>query len=145
MPNGSEFSMDRRTTSMGRPFAQYDCPLRYSWIKSTFSRSRSVLMVNPSLCHSCGQIMSREMGSAYPVPMKDIAREALDSALGHGVTYADVRVVESKERALTTKNGKPGHIASSDSVGLGVRVIVDGCWGFAATDDLSKAGIQKAA
>ena len=77
--------------------------------------------------------------------MKDIAREALDSALGHGVTYADVRVVESKERALTTKNGKPGHIASSDSMGLGVRVIVDGCWGFAATDDLSKAGIQKAA
>jgi TldD protein len=74
--------------------------------------------------------------------MKDIAREALDSALGRGVTYADVRVVESKERALTTKNGKPGHIASSESMGLGIRVIVDGCWGFAATDDLAKPSIQ---
>jgi TldD protein len=77
--------------------------------------------------------------------MKDIAREALDSALGRGVTYADVRVVESKERALTTKNGKPGHIASSESMGLGIRVIVDGCWGFAATDDLAKPSIQETA
>jgi TldD protein len=77
--------------------------------------------------------------------MKDIARQALDSALHRGVAYADVRVVESKERALTTKNGKPGHIASSESMGLGVRVIVDGCWGFAATDDLTKAGIEAAA
>ena len=77
--------------------------------------------------------------------MKDLATAALDSTLRSGVTYADARVVESHHRALSTKNGKPGHIASSESMGLGIRVLVAGCWGFAATDDLSKKGIEAAA
>src|SRR5271166_1551142 len=77
--------------------------------------------------------------------MKDIAREALDSALHGGVAYADVRVIESKERVISTKNGKPGHIASSETMGLGIRVLAGGCWGFAATDDLTKSGVQEAA
>jgi len=77
--------------------------------------------------------------------MKQLALDALDSALRPGVTYADVRVVESRERDLATKNGKPGQISSSESAGLGIRVLADGCWGFAATDDLSKAGVESAA
>src|SRR5271165_3605527 len=77
--------------------------------------------------------------------MKDIAREALDSAVHGGAEYADVRVIESKERAISTKNGKPGHIASSESMGLGIRVLAGGCWGFAATDDLSKSGVESVA
>ena len=77
--------------------------------------------------------------------MKDLATAALDSALRNGVTYADARVVESRDRALSTKNGKPGHIAGSESIGLGIRVLVGGCWGFAATDDLTKKGIESAA
>src|SRR5271155_2418342 len=77
--------------------------------------------------------------------MRKLAIEALDNALRPGVTYADVRAIESKDRGLSTKNGKPGHAASSESAGLGIRVLAGGCWGFAATDDLSKAGIERAA
>ncbi len=77
--------------------------------------------------------------------MKQLALQALDAVLGPGVTYADVRVIESRDRDLSTKNGKPGHVASSESAGLGIRVLAEGCWGFAATDDLSKAGVEAAA
>jgi TldD protein len=77
--------------------------------------------------------------------MKETALQALDAALRPGVTYADVRVVESRERDLSTKNGKPGQISSSESIGIGIRVLAAGCWGFAATDDLSKAGIESTA
>ena len=77
--------------------------------------------------------------------MKKLAFEALDSALRPGVTYADVRLVESRERDLSTKNGKPSQVSSSESAGLGIRVLAEGCWGFAATDDLSKAGVESAA
>src|SRR5215472_2921453 len=77
--------------------------------------------------------------------MKDIAAQALDYALSSGVSYADVRVIESKDRALSTKNGKPGQVASAESMGLGIRVLAGGCWGFAATDDLTKSGVQAAA
>ena len=77
--------------------------------------------------------------------MKELALEALDLAMQPGVTYADARLIESRERELSTKNGRPGNVASSESRGLGIRVLADGCWGFAATDDLTKAGIEAAA
>jgi TldD protein len=77
--------------------------------------------------------------------MKQLALQALDFSLQSGVTYADVRVQQCEERDLSTKNGKPGHVSSSESAGLGIRVLANGCWGFAATDDLSKAGVEAAA
>ncbi|MGH9666867.1 MAG: TldD/PmbA family protein, partial [Bryobacteraceae bacterium] len=77
--------------------------------------------------------------------MRQTAEDALDRALRGGVDYADVRVISSRDRQLSTKNGKIGHIGTSESMGLGVRVLVDGCWGFAATDDLSRAGVESAA
>jgi TldD protein len=77
--------------------------------------------------------------------MKQLALEALESALRPGVTYADVRVIESRERELATKNGKPGQVASGESAGIGIRVLAGGCWGFAATDDLTKSGVESAA
>ena len=77
--------------------------------------------------------------------MKQIALQALDAAMRAGVTYADVRVIESRERELATKNGRPSQVSGAQSLGLGVRVLVDGCWGFAATDHLTAEGIESAA
>ncbi len=77
--------------------------------------------------------------------MKRIAEEALDAATRAGVAYADVRAIESLHRHVSTKNGRPGTVASSESRGIGIRVLADGCWGFAATDDLSREGLAKAA
>ena len=77
--------------------------------------------------------------------MKDLALQALDAIARGGVTYADVRAVEARERDVTTKNGKAGHVFSSESQGIGIRVLAFGCWGFAATSDVSKEGIEAAA
>jgi TldD protein len=77
--------------------------------------------------------------------VRSLAVEALNYALRSGVAYADVRVVEGRERLLTTKNGRPGHLSMSESIGLGLRVIADGAWGFAATDNLTQGGIEATA
>jgi TldD protein len=77
--------------------------------------------------------------------MKDLALRALDAATSRGVSYADVRAQHVREREITTKNGKTGHAGSSESMGIGIRVIADGCWGFAATDDLTPQGLETAA
>jgi len=77
--------------------------------------------------------------------MRLLALDALDSALHPGVTYADVRAIESRDRELATKNGKPGQVSSAESAGIGIRVLAEGCWGFAATDDLTKTGVESAA
>src|SRR3954451_1260439 len=77
--------------------------------------------------------------------MKDLALRALDAVSRRGVTYADVRAVDSRDRDLSIKNGKVGHVSSAESQGLGIRVVAHGCWGFAATDDLTAEGIDRAA
>jgi TldD protein len=77
--------------------------------------------------------------------MKHLAQRALDTATAEGATYADVRVMDIRQRYLSTKNGRTSQVRESESLGLGVRVIADGAWGFASTDDLSAAGVDRAA
>jgi len=77
--------------------------------------------------------------------MKDAALRALDAATRPGVTYADVRAIDIRDREIATKNGKAAHVGAGESVGIGVRVLAFGCWGFAATDDLSHDGVERCA
>ncbi len=77
--------------------------------------------------------------------MKDFAQWSLDTALARGASYAEVRVEDIRERYLSTKNGRTAQVRESQSCGLGVRVIADGAWGFASTDDMTRAGADKAA
>ena len=77
--------------------------------------------------------------------MHDIAGWALDAAMDSGASYADVRVEQLRHRSLATKNGKLGHASDSESQGIGVRVIVEGAWGFAASDEASRAAVEATA
>jgi TldD protein len=77
--------------------------------------------------------------------MNDFAQFALDAATGPGVQYADVRVEHARDRHISTKNGKVSATLASESVGAGIRVLRNGGWGFAATDDLSREGLERAA
>jgi TldD protein len=82
---------------------------------------------------------------SHLMSMKQIADWALNTATQGGAGYADVRVVDDRHRTLGTKNGKVGNAASSESLGVGVRVLLDGAWGFASTDDLSKEAVDRTA
>lgn len=77
--------------------------------------------------------------------MRDLAARALRVAARTGVSYADVRAEHARERQISTKNGRPSNVASHDNAGVGIRVLVEGCWGFAATDNLTDAGLEAAA
>ena len=77
--------------------------------------------------------------------MREFAQIALDTAVTRGATYADVRVMDIRQRYLSTKNNQPSQVRESQSQGLGIRVIADGAWGFASTDDLSRASIDRTA
>ena len=78
--------------------------------------------------------------------MLSFARNALDAAAGRSrVTYADVRIEETRGRMLATKSGRLAGASSTESRGIGIRVIAGGAWGFAATDDFSKEGLEAAA
>src|SRR5712672_3371823 len=77
--------------------------------------------------------------------MYDLATAALDTARLRGASYADVRAMHMRQRDLTTKNGQVGTLAQSESIGLGIRVLANGAWGFASTDRLTREGVAACA
>src|SRR2546422_10087074 len=77
--------------------------------------------------------------------MKHIADWALNVANLRGASYADARLADDRSRGLATKNGKIGHAADSESLGIGVRIIADGAWGYAASEDLSRSAVEATA
>src|ERR1700690_1954238 len=77
--------------------------------------------------------------------MQDWAVWAIDTAKRRGATYSDARVMDIRHRDIAVKNGEVGTLAESESLGIGIRVIADGAWGFASTDRLTREGVQACA
>jgi TldD protein len=77
--------------------------------------------------------------------MRDLTDRALDTAAQLGATYADVRIVRRLEESISVKTGRVEAVASGESEGFGVRVIVNGAWGFASSHRLETAEIDRVA
>ncbi|MEM2676847.1 MAG: TldD/PmbA family protein [Candidatus Bathyarchaeia archaeon] len=73
----------------------------------------------------------------------DFGKLALEEAVKKGATYADIRISEILNENLTAKNGEPETISFSQMKGFGVRVIVDGAWGFAGSVDITRDEIKR--
>src|SRR5512141_40093 len=68
--------------------------------------------------------------------MRDLTDRALNTAQALGASYADARVVRRREESIAVKTGKVEGVAMGETEGFGVRVIVDGAWGFASSHRL---------
>ncbi|HXG25660.1 MAG TPA: TldD/PmbA family protein [Candidatus Binatia bacterium] len=68
--------------------------------------------------------------------MRDLTNRALDTAARLGASYADVRVVRRRDESINVKSGRVEGVAMGETDGFGVRVLVDGAWGFVASDAL---------
>jgi TldD protein len=76
---------------------------------------------------------------------KRMADVALNAARSKGATYTDVRIGRYLNQFVVTREDKVQNIVNTESYGLGVRVIANGGWGFAATDKMDTDSIAKAA
>ena len=77
--------------------------------------------------------------------MRDLAERALDAAMPAGASYADVRLVARTTEVVTVKNGRLVGVTRDEDEGCGVRVLVDGAWGFAGVDRLDARSLEEAA
>lgn len=77
--------------------------------------------------------------------MQELAEHAIDAAVGAGAGYADARVVHRRAQHVATKNGEVDSLSDGETEGIGVRVLVDGAWGFACDPTLSAQGARDAA
>jgi TldD protein len=71
------------------------------------------------------------------LPLHPVADAALDRARALGAEHADVRVERITGQVLRLRDGSVVTAQDAATVGLAVRVIVDGTWGFASHTDLT--------
>lgn len=79
---------------------------------------------------------------------RELMQVALDVAKSSGASYADVRVSARRQQNVNTRDKIVQGVSDNDTYGIGVRTLVDGAWGFAATSQLTKdavASITKSA
>lgn len=69
---------------------------------------------------------------------------AVGEARSSGASYADCRYVEIEDESLSFSNGSPESVQKSSDKGLGVRVLVDGAWGFFGTSVITTKEISRA-
>src|SRR4051794_847237 len=77
--------------------------------------------------------------------LDDVVSRALDAAKKGGATYADVRIVRRRTESISTREDHVVSVGANETYGIGVRVIVDGAWGFAAVARVDGASAQEAA
>src|SRR4051812_44609282 len=75
---------------------------------------------------------------------KRLADVGLNAARSGSATYADVRIGRYLNQFVVTRENKVQNVRSTESYGVGIRVIANGTWGFASTNDVTPDGIMKA-
>ncbi|HUT35897.1 MAG TPA: TldD/PmbA family protein [Planctomycetota bacterium] len=77
--------------------------------------------------------------------MKELANVALNAARTGGASYADIRISRHRDQAVHTREDRVQSVSDAESFGFGVRVLLDGAWGFAASHRVEKDAIADAA
>ncbi len=76
--------------------------------------------------------------------MKKIVNDIINRLNIPSITFADVRLTVTDGQTIYFRKGELKHFSSeTDSVALGVRVLIDGSWGFAGTTELSRGAIDR--
>jgi TldD protein len=75
--------------------------------------------------------------------MQDLLDRAMNLAQTRSAQYADARVIENETETLVLQNGEMRTLESSKNIGVGVRVLVEGAWGFASSRDLSLGEVDR--
>ena len=81
--------------------------------------------------------------TAYP--LRELAAAALQRAADLGAQHADFRAERIRGQQIGLSDGSLETLFDADDLGLAVRVVLDGTWGFAATVDLTQAAAVRAA
>ena len=77
--------------------------------------------------------------------LKGLADAALAAAKQAGASYADIRINRYRNQFLFTRDRRVQNIVNTEDFGFGVRVIVDGTWGFASSSAVTKDDIAAVA
>jgi TldD protein len=123
---------------------------RRDFLKKTGVATAAVVAgsaLNPGLGNvlHAAAVFPRGVGSFEELPIRELLMVALDTAKGAGASWSDARIGRYRQNFVGTREKQIIQVGDTDSIGLGVRALVGGAWGFAATQTLTRDGVAAAA
>ena len=76
--------------------------------------------------------------------VKELLTEARSAAKLGGASFADARIGRYRNNFVITREQQIVNVVDTDTIGVGVRVLVNGTWVFGASRDLTKSGVVAA-
>ena len=91
-------------------------------------------------------IAAEELSNPVAIAFKkSLADAALNAATKAGASYCDVRIGRYLNQFITTRDRNVENIVNTESSGVGIRVVANGAYGFASTNDISPDSIAATA
>jgi len=124
---------------------------RREFLKSTTTAAAAGIAVSLPFGRAAAETLVSPLQSPYsPLVaaepnVKELAVVALDAAKGAGAEYADVRFVRNRNQNVSTREQRVSGVSDNETYGFGVRTLVGGAWGFAASRDLTKDEVARVA
>lgn len=83
--------------------------------------------------------------SFLALPLAEVARAAIDTGLALDAEHVDVRVSRQRSRSASARDAHVEGVSADSATGVGVRVLVDGVWGFAGCAAVDAAAATRLA
>ena len=86
-------------------------------------------------------LLEREAVQAAAIDREALAELALAEARKAAAAYADIRINRYRQESIATREKQVHEVARMQSFGFGVRVLVNGAWGFAASREVTPQSV----
>ena len=122
-------------------------PSRREFLKTTSAAAAAGLIMATTGQAEAAEHAARLVRPVTPgdPAINDLLLRALDAAKSAGAEYADARVSLNRTQNINTRERRVGGLSDNETFGVGVRVLVQGSWGFAATSELTDEGVVRVA
>ncbi len=88
-------------------------------------------------------VFETEAAGATALDKNQLADIAISRAKKLGVTYADIRINRYRNESIFTREERVQNVSRTQSFGFGVRVLVKGAWGFAASHVVTPESVRR--
>jgi TldD protein len=116
---------------------------RRDFLKLTGATAAAIAMARPGEARAANAMV--QAGLPGDASERDLLMEALQAARDAGASYADARIGRYRRQSINTRERQVTGVSDTESYGVGVRTLVNGSWGFAATSELTKESVRNAA
>src|SRR3954465_3172343 len=117
---------------------------RREFVKKTGMAAAAIGVLSPA--RSLGAfVQPRPVEMSQDDVVKTLMMAAINTAKSAGASYADVRIGRYRQSFVFTREQQIVNTVDTDSLGAGIRALVDGAWGFGATEPLTTDGVAAAA